>query len=45
VKLATLIERKGKQQPKRYRRRTPALAAGLTLRCWTVRELLSYYLP
>jgi len=37
--------RKGKQQPTRYRKRTPAMAAGLTLNHWTVRELLSYPLP
>jgi len=37
--------RKGKQQPTRYRKRTPAMAAGLTLKHWTVRDLLSYPLP
>lgn len=39
------IDRKGKQQPRRHRRRTPAMAAGLTLRRWTVKELLSFPLP
>ena len=42
VKLAQPIERKGKRQPQRYRRRTPAMAAGLATRRWTVKELLSY---
>jgi IS1 family transposase/transposase-like protein len=41
VKLEKPVERKGKQQPQRIRRRTPAMAAGLTLRRWTVRELIS----
>jgi transposase-like protein len=27
------------------RARTPAMAAGLTRRCWSVRELLSYHVP
>ena len=36
------ILRKGKQQAKRYRKRTPAMAAGLTDRRWTVKEVLSY---
>jgi IS1 family transposase/transposase-like protein len=38
-------QRKGKQQPIRYRHRTPAMAANLTNRRWTVKELLSYPLP
>ena len=37
--------RKGKQQPIRYRHRTPMMAAGLTYRRWTIKELLSYPLP
>ena len=45
VKLATPSQRKGKQQPIRYRRRTPVMAAGLTYKHWTVKELLSYPLP
>lgn len=45
VELATSIDRKGKQQAQRHRRRTPAMAAGLPLRRWTVKELLSYPLP
>jgi IS1 family transposase/transposase-like protein len=42
VELATPSPRKGKQQPQRYRRRTPAMAAGLTHKKWTVKEILSY---
>jgi len=45
VELKKPIQRKVKQQPKRYRRRTPAMVAGLTHRRWTVKELLSYPLP
>ena len=45
VALATPSQRKGKQQPIRYRRRTPAMVAGLTHKHWTVKELLSYPLP
>jgi IS1 family transposase len=39
------IQRKGKQQPRKYRKRTPAMVAGLADRCWTVKELLLYPLP
>jgi hypothetical protein len=42
--LAQPIDR-GKRQPHRYRHLTPALAAGLTNRRWTVRELLALPLP
>ena len=45
VVLAIPTKRKGKQQPRRHRRRTPAMAAGLTLKRWTVKDLLSYPLP
>ena len=45
VALAMPSQRKGKRQPVRYRRRTPAMAAGLTHKRWTVKELLSYPLP
>jgi len=45
VELAMPTIRKGKQQPRRHRRRTPAMAAGLTLKRWTVKDLLSYPLP
>jgi hypothetical protein len=41
VKLEKQVEQKGKRQPQRYKRRTPAMAAGLASRRWTVRELLS----
>ena len=45
VKLTTPSQRKGKQQPVRYRRRTPAMAAGLADRRLTVMELLRMPLP
>jgi IS1 family transposase len=45
VPFATPILRKGKQQPQRYRSRTPAMAAGLTNHRWSVLELISYPLP
>ena len=43
--LAKPVQRKGKQQPRKYRKRTPAMMAGLTDRRWTVKELLLYPLP
>jgi IS1 family transposase len=43
--LAQPVLRKGKQQSRKYRKRTPAMLAGLTERCWTVKELLLYPLP
>ncbi len=42
IELQQPIQRKGKQTPIKYRNRTPAMAARLTKRRWTVRELLSY---
>jgi len=45
VALAQPIVRGGKRQPQRYRQRTPAMAAGLTSRRWTVREVLMLPLP
>jgi IS1 family transposase len=45
VALVQPIERGGHRQPKRYRQRTPAMAAGLTRRRWTVLELLAHPLP
>ena len=39
------IERKGKQMPRRYRSRTPVMAAGLTSHRWTVLELIRHPLP
>jgi hypothetical protein len=36
------VRRKGKQQPKKYRRQTPAMVVGLTDRQWTVKELAAY---
>jgi IS1 family transposase len=43
--LAQPIDRGGKRQPQRYRQRTPAMAAGLTSRRWTVHDLLAWPLP
>lgn len=42
VELSHPIQGKGRQQPLCDRRRTPAMAAGLTIRRWTVSELISY---
>ena len=39
------IPRKGGQLAKRYRSRTPAMAAGLTDHRWTAKEFLSHPLP
>lgn len=36
------VKKKGKQQPRKYRKRTLAMLAGLTDRLWTVKELLLY---
>lgn len=41
VELAVPRERGGKRTPQRYRQQTPAMAAGLASRRWTVRELLA----
>lgn len=43
--LSNPIMRKGKQQPRKHRKRTPAMLAGLTDRRWTVKEMLLYPLP
>jgi len=45
IKLGEPIMHKGKQQAQRYRRQTPAMAAGLATKRWTVKELLSYPMP
>jgi hypothetical protein len=45
IKLEVPEQRKGKQRPRQYRRTTPAIAAGITHKRWTVMELLSYPLP
>jgi IS1 family transposase/transposase-like protein len=45
VALAQPLDRGGKRLPQRYRHRTPAMAAGLTRRRWTVRDLLALPLP
>ena len=43
--MAQTVQRKGKQPPRKYRKRTPAMAAALTDRRWTVKELLLISLP
>ncbi len=45
VPLAQPIERGGRRVPRRYKQRTPAMAAGLTSRRWTVPDLLKVPLP
>lgn len=45
VNLARPLPCKGNLHPQKYRERTPAVAAGLTHRRWTVLELISYPLP
>jgi IS1 family transposase len=42
VTLPEPILRKGKQRPRLYKKMTPAMAAGLTSRRWSVKELISY---
>jgi hypothetical protein len=41
VELGQPLERGGKRQRQRYRQRTPAMAAGVVSRRWTVRDLLT----
>ncbi len=45
VPLGQPNERGGRRIPRRYRERTPAMAAGLTHRRWTARDLLLFPLP
>jgi hypothetical protein len=45
VKLETPQTRKGKQRARKYKGRTPAMAAGVTERRWSVMELISYPCP
>jgi hypothetical protein len=45
VELRQRVERGGKRLAQRYRERSPAMAAGLTSRRWTVRDLLTLPLP
>jgi hypothetical protein len=45
VLLPQPIARGGKCQPQRYRQRTPAMAARLTSRRWTMRDVLGLPLP
>ncbi len=45
VALAQEQERGGQRIPHRYRQRTPAMAAGVTTRRWTVQDVLALPLP
>jgi IS1 family transposase/transposase-like protein len=45
VRLGRPAPRGGRRAPRQWRPRTPAMAAGLTHRRWTVQELLSMPLP
>jgi IS1 family transposase len=45
VQRGQVLQRSGKRQASRYGQRTPAMAAGLTSHCWTMRELLMLPLP
>jgi IS1 family transposase len=45
VPLTRPVERGGRRLARRYRQRTPAMAAGLTSRRWSVRDLLLMPLP
>jgi IS1 family transposase len=45
VRLPEPIQRKGKQRPRLYEKMTPAMAAGITARRWSVKELISFPLP
>jgi hypothetical protein len=45
VAFATPLQRKGKQRPRRFRSRTPAMAAGLADFRWSVLQLISFPLP
>ncbi len=45
VRLGRPGARSGRRVPQRWQQRTPAMAAGVTRRRWTVQELLSVPLP
>src|SRR5947209_6639171 len=45
IALGQPLLRGGKRLAQRYRKRTPAMAAGLTERVWSVADLLRYPLP
>ncbi len=45
VRLPEPLRRKGKQRPRLYQKMTPAMAAGIVDRRWSVSELISYPLP
>ena len=45
VRLGRPLDRGGKRQPQRYYKRTPAMAAGLTDRVRSLREVLLFRVP
>ena len=45
IKLEQPVLRKGKQRPIEYRRRTPAMAARIVSRRWSMLQMMSYPLP
>ena len=45
IKLDLPEQLRGKQRPRQYRKTTPAIAAGITNKRWSVMELISYPLP
>lgn len=45
VRLPEPMLRKGKQRPRLYKKMTPAIAAGITSKHWSVLELISFPLP
>ena len=45
IPLTQSVDRREQPQRQKYRERTPAVAAGLTHRRWTILELISYPLP
>ncbi|MEI6514049.1 MAG: hypothetical protein WCO51_12375, partial [bacterium] len=42
IRMEEPVQRKGNQRPRLYKKVTPAMAAGLTSRRWSVKELISY---
>jgi IS1 family transposase len=45
IRLAEPIQRKGRQRARQYQKKTPAMAAGITSRRWSVKELINLPLP
>jgi IS1 family transposase len=42
IRMEEPVQRKGNQRPRQYQKVTPAMAAGLVTRRWSVKELISY---